>query len=78
MEVRRAVDGDWRSSRAIRLQALRDAPLAFASTYDREVAFGEEVWRSRIADSAQFLAFAPVTFLGGAVIGTGIQTRSGW
>ena len=37
----------------------------------REEAFGEEVWRSRIADSAQFLAFAPATISGEAVIGTG-------
>jgi ribosomal protein S18 acetylase RimI-like enzyme len=71
MDVRRAVDSDWRSSRAIRLQALRDAPLAFASTSAREEAFGDEVWRSRIADSAQFLAFAPSTISGEAVIGTG-------
>ena len=65
MDVRRAVDSDWRSSRAIRLHALQDAPLAFASTYAREVDFREDVWRSRIADSAQFLAFD-----GEAVMGT--------
>lgn len=64
--VRRAVDGDWERSRAIRLQALREAPLAFASTYQHEVGFGAEVWRQRIANSAQFLALTD----GGEVIGT--------
>lgn len=65
MDVRRAVEDDWQASRAIRLYALQDAPLAFASTYAREVSSGEDVWRSRIADSAQFLAFD-----GEAVVGT--------
>ncbi|HEY5980920.1 MAG TPA: GNAT family N-acetyltransferase [Microlunatus sp.] len=54
--VRRAVPGDWRASRAIRLQALTEAPLAFASTLDREQAFADDVWQQRIVGSAQFLA----------------------
>lgn len=54
--VRRSVEADWERSRAIRLQALRDAPLAFSSTYEREAAFGPAQWKGRIADSAQFLA----------------------
>ena len=55
-QVRRAVAKDWRASRAIRLQALAEAPLAFASTLERETAFGPDQWRQRIAGSAQFLA----------------------
>ena len=54
--VRRAVAEDWRASRAIRLQALAEAPLAFASTLERETAFGPDQWRQRIAGAAQFLA----------------------
>jgi GNAT superfamily N-acetyltransferase len=54
--VRRAEAGDWRVSRAIRLQALAEAPLAFASTLEREIAFGPEQWQQRIAGAAQFLA----------------------
>lgn len=56
MIIRRATDSDWLVVKAIRLQALQDAPLAFASTYDREAVFTDDVWRSRIAESAQFLA----------------------
>lgn len=56
MIIRRATEADWPALRAIRLQALRDAPLAFASTYEREVAFTDDVWRSRTTTSALFLA----------------------
>jgi len=38
--------------RAVRLQALSDAPDAFGSTYDREVAFTDDVWESRLAPTA--------------------------
>ena len=54
--IRRAGSEDWERSRAIRLQALQDAPLAFASTYEREAAFEDAMWLQRIASSAQFLA----------------------
>jgi GNAT superfamily N-acetyltransferase len=64
--LRRAEPGDWRASRAIRLQALAEAPLAFASTLERESAFAPEQWQHRIAGSAQFLAEHD----DGAVVGT--------
>jgi GNAT superfamily N-acetyltransferase len=54
--VRRAEPDDWEQARTLRLLALQDAPLAFASTYEREVGLDAEQWRRRIADSAQFLA----------------------
>ena len=34
--VRETVAGDWQALRDIRLEALRDAPTAFGSTYERE------------------------------------------
>lgn len=63
MEVRRAVDSDWRAMRAIRLRALRDAPLAFASTYAQEVVFADDVWRSRIPDRPSFSPLPPLRLL---------------
>jgi GNAT superfamily N-acetyltransferase len=44
---------------------LKDAPYAFGSTYEREVATSEGSWRERLAMRAQFLAV-----LDGQVAGT--------
>jgi len=57
--VRETVTGDWRALRDIRLEALRDAPAAFGSTYEREVFRPEAHWRDRIARGGMFLAFVP-------------------
>jgi GNAT superfamily N-acetyltransferase len=49
--VMRVLTGDdWPRWRDIRLSALRDAPDAFGSTYERETAFTEELWRGRLED----------------------------
>ena len=47
MEVRQAQAADWETLRQLRLRALADAPDAFASTLEAEVAFPDEVWRQR-------------------------------
>lgn len=39
------------------MQALTDAPLAFASTLEREQQFDEQVWRTRAEHSFAFLAW---------------------
>ncbi len=57
--VRETVTGDWQALRDIRLEALRDAPNAFGSTYEREVLRGEADWRGRIARGGTFLAYVP-------------------
>jgi GNAT superfamily N-acetyltransferase len=57
--VRETVTDDWRALRDIRLEALRDAPTAFGSTYEREVQRGEEHWLARIARGGTFLAYIP-------------------
>jgi ribosomal protein S18 acetylase RimI-like enzyme len=59
METRQAQAVDWNALRQLRLRALADAPDAFASTLEAEVAFPEEVWRQRADDgpaSATFIA----------------------
>ena len=57
--VRATTITDWQALREIRLQALRDAPYAFASTQAREAAFAEDEWRRRATRDGSFLAFLP-------------------
>ena len=52
MEIRRATVDDWEASRDIRLRALAESPDAFLSTLEREAAFDDEVWMSRLEGSA--------------------------
>ena len=57
--VRATTTTDWQALREIRLQALLDAPDAFASTHAREAAFGENEWRERASRDGSFIAFLP-------------------
>ncbi len=57
--VRETVDDDWQALRDIRLEALRNAPEAFGSTYEREILRPEARWRDWIARGGTFLAFLP-------------------
>ncbi len=57
--VREVTAGDAEAFRDIRLEALRDAPEAFGSTYAREVAFAEADWQRRIARGGNFLGYLP-------------------
>jgi RimJ/RimL family protein N-acetyltransferase len=62
----RQIDPDeWELFREVRLAALRDAPYAFGSTYERERTVDEEHWRERLANRAQFAAV-----LDGEIVGT--------
>jgi GNAT superfamily N-acetyltransferase len=50
--VRRLGAGEAALLRDLRLRALRDAPMAFASTLAREEAFTPDVWAARAAAGA--------------------------
>jgi ribosomal protein S18 acetylase RimI-like enzyme len=58
-ELRAVGPGDWALLRDIRLDALREAPYAFASTYERELAFPELLWRDRASARNMLLAYLP-------------------
>jgi ribosomal protein S18 acetylase RimI-like enzyme len=58
--VRRFAPHEWRVYRALRLQALRDAPDAFGSTLAREEAFPEEEWLSRLERGADSTTDLPL------------------
>jgi ribosomal protein S18 acetylase RimI-like enzyme len=42
-------ENDWPRLQSIRLSALRDDPLAFLSTYEREEAYSEQRWRQEFS-----------------------------
>jgi GNAT superfamily N-acetyltransferase len=55
--VREITADDWELMRDVRLSALAEAPHAFGSTYAREAAFTEELWRGRVNErSVNYLA----------------------
>ena len=49
MEVRRLQKQDWQAYRAIRLQALLDAPDAFGATLAEAEAWPLDEWQARLA-----------------------------
>jgi GNAT superfamily N-acetyltransferase len=57
--VRAATMEEWHVLRDIRLDALRDAPDAFLSTYAEQVASAESDWRRRISRGCTFFAYIP-------------------
>jgi GNAT superfamily N-acetyltransferase len=52
LNIRRIRADEWQRLRALRLHALADAPMAFASTLAREDTFSDDVWRERAASGA--------------------------
>ena len=57
--VRAATMEEWQVLRGIRLDALRDAPNAFGSTYAEQTASVEADWRRRISRGGTFFAYLP-------------------
>ena len=55
MQTRRAAPGDEPILRALRIQALTDAPEAFGSTLERELARTVEDWRRWLSPGATFI-----------------------
>ena len=65
VEIREATLADLAEVRTVRLRALRNAPYAFASTYEREAAFDDAEWVQRLTSgSATFLARTNGTTVG--------------
>lgn len=57
---------DWQLLRTIRLQSLQEVPAAYASTYERELAFTDLDWQERLATARTYLAVDAA----GAAVGT--------
>jgi GNAT superfamily N-acetyltransferase len=57
--VRRAVLGDEPILREVRLQALSDAPDAFGSTYEKEIARTASDWQRWMSPGVTFILYEP-------------------
>lgn len=45
--IRSTCEDDWAAVRALRLEMLRDTPIAFGDTLERALEYGEAEWRTR-------------------------------
>jgi ribosomal protein S18 acetylase RimI-like enzyme len=71
-EVRRLGPDDWEEFRDIRLRSLADSPDAFGSTLEREQAFTEEDWRSRLSVPLYVVADPRPVAIGGTFENNGV------
>ena len=72
MEIRRLTPADVTAYRALRLEGLREAPTAFAASYDEEVAFPSSVyegWLGAPPDRGTLGAFEDDELVGIATLG---------
>ena len=76
LTLRRAVLGDESILRELRLQALREAPDAFGSTYEREVARTTADWQRWMSPGVTFILCEP-TGAKGIVAGLRDETDPG-
>ncbi len=47
-EIRRLAPSRWKDYRLLRLESLRQSPLAFGSSFEEEVSFSESEWKRRM------------------------------
>ena len=74
ISVRRLTPEDWQLYRRLRLEALREAPYAFGSTYASESGRLERSWRQALVDRVRFVAEVGVVAAGTASGGAGDAT----
>lgn len=65
IEVRALAGEDWHVWRALRLEALRESPEAFGSTYDEWIGASGERWLKRLHD----VPFNAIAYAGGTPCG---------
>jgi len=80
-EVRRVHADDWEAWRDLRLRSLVESPDAFGSTYERELDFTEDLWRSRLKSGPRVLVLVdgePVALGGGFPSDDGLMVFGMW
>ena len=53
IEICTLAPAEWRAYRALRLEALRDSPQAFGSSYQDQLSRPDSFWRTRLEDAAK-------------------------
>ncbi len=53
MEIKTLQSDDWEAMKDLRLKALKENPEAFARTYEEEVVFPDDIWKSRTASASE-------------------------
>src|SRR5690349_13632868 len=51
-EVRRIRAGEWHQYRELRLEALKDSPLAFVERYEDSITRSRQFWQDRVVHAA--------------------------
>jgi RimJ/RimL family protein N-acetyltransferase len=57
MEIRKIDQKEWQSWKEIRLEALKDAPDSFLSTYEEEVESKDQFWIDQVKNNDVIIAF---------------------
>jgi ribosomal protein S18 acetylase RimI-like enzyme len=50
VEIQQPLPAQWQEYKALRLRALQSEPQAFASSYERELAYPDEKWQQRLQE----------------------------
>lgn len=78
LEVQRLTPDSWRTYQEVRLAALREAPHAFGSTWEREAELDEKAWRDRLSERAQFVAISEEVVVGTVGGSSSDDSRTAW
>lgn len=67
--IRTTTEDDWREVRALRLEMLRDTPIAYGETLEHALAVDESGWRARAAHGTMPRQTSVVAIDGGRWVG---------
>ena len=55
IEIKKLPPSRWKDFRDLRLEALQNEPLAFASSYEEEKKFTQDEWKRRIKKIFEYI-----------------------
>lgn len=75
MEIKILAEDDWELFRDIRLEALKNSPINFGSSYDQEAIYDETQFRQILNDNYIFGAFIEGKIIASAAIASNTKPR---